>query len=256
MQDLRERFQKVFSDVWVILVAAVGAITFWVGFWDRFREWSIIGALFLLSVVMFIKLIYQSISLTSVEYEQDEEKVKKKVTDLLRKTKKSLYYYGGSGFIGDYQHWREEFHKKLEDESIKIVRLMDLKTLAGMKKLLEGAMSEKRINDEIHDYKQWLNTHSSNLRGRIINNAFYDFDGAPIWKFGTHFIVFDKKYLVIIFLRDGQKRNAMFIKNRPDIAGSMVESIEWITRIIGIHSLSSKELHEKINLELDELHED
>lgn len=182
----------------------------------------------------------------TVEICTRKEDVEKKMTDLLKESEESLYYHGGAGFVGAYQPWRDELEKKLKNEKIKIVRLIDLKTPNEMKKTLkETGKDEKDIKSEVDEYTAWLGLHARNLKSRVAWNAFYDFDGAPLWKYGVHQIIFDEMHVVIVFLSAGEVRNAIFIRNRPDVADALVKSIDWVVELLHLESKTSEEL-EKI----------
>jgi uncharacterized membrane protein len=184
--------------------------------------------------------------LDAVEICTGMEDVEQRMTDLLKETKESLYYHGGAGFVGAYQPWRQALDEKLNNETIKIVRLIDLKTPNEMKKILkETGKDEKDIKSEVDEYTAWLGLHARNLKSRVKWNAFYDFDGAPLWKYGVHQIIFDEMHVVIVFLSAGEVRNAIFIRNRPDVADAMVKSINWVVRSLHLESKTSEEL-EKI----------
>lgn len=183
----------------------------------------------------------------TVEFCTRKEDVEKKMTDLLKETNESLYYYGGAGFIGSYPPWKQELDVKLKDENVKIVRLVDLKTPKEMEKILKPMKNEEVINREVDKYTGWLRLHAENLKSRIPMNAFYSFDGASLWKYGIHQIIFDKKHVVIVFLSgiEGEVRNAIFIRNSTDIAGALVKSIDLLVAVLGLTSITTGEL-EKI----------
>ena len=238
-----------------------------VGFWlfqaestyERIITGSIMAVIFIVFIIAVVDIATKRAGEASkpaapegpstevtIEFCDRKEDVEKKVTDLLKETKESLYYYGGTGFIGDYQHWREELGKKLKDEKIKIVRLIDLKTPKEIKEVLKTMKEEESINSDINKYIKWLELHSDNLKIRIKNNTFYNFDGAPLWKYGLNHLIFDKRHVAIIFLSYGEIRNAIFIRDNPDIAKAIVKSIDWVVEVLGLKPITSEEL-EKIS---------
>lgn len=178
-----------------------------------------------------------------VEFCDNREHVEKKITNLLEETKECLYYYGGAGFIGDYQPWQKELKKKLESEEIKFVRLIDLKSPEEMKEVLKMMNDVDEINEEVKTYITFLKTHSEYLKHSKKINDFYDFEGAPLWKNGIHHLIFDRKHVAIVFLIPGNI-NAIFLHNYPDIAGALVTSIIYIKDIFNLKRITSEELEE------------
>ena len=219
------------------LIAGVAAL------WYKMKVWVIVLILIIL-LILIICALYECLT-ASVKFISEEKDAQEAVTHLLEKTNKSLYYYGGAGFIGDYQPWRDEFKRVQEDKEIKVVRLIDLKTPEKIADLLKGVKKEDEIKEEVKQYKKWLTHHSKNLEYRGANNEFYNFDGAPLWKYGVSHIIFDEKHVVITYLsKGGEKRNVIILRNRTDIAQGLMESIDWIVHKLNIESLSSEKLKE------------
>jgi hypothetical protein len=256
-------WKTLFQEMWVriaialvILAAILGILANVFEVAAKTKEWTGELILAILIVVLLYSWSRDKTQVQSIEEKTTDEEINKgkkkdlrvEATGLLEQTYKSLYYFGGSGFIGDYQHWREELDKKLCKKEIKIVRLMDVKNPSEMRNLLQGVLPDNEIENEIKKYKEWLTTHAKRLKSRVENNYFYDFDGAPIWKYGTHYIVFDEKHLIVVFLTEGDRRKAIFIRNRPDIAAPLVKSIDYVVHVLKTKELSAQDLQNKIDM--------
>ena len=118
---------------------------------------------------------------------------------------------------------------------------MDVESVDKMRDMLKDTMEEAATNEEIEAYKQWLTTHSEKLKHSIANNQFYNFEGAPIWKYGIHFIIFDKKHLATPFY-SGEVRSAIFIHDCPEIATALADSMDWLKDVLQPKGLSSDDL--------------
>ena len=182
----------------------------------------------------------------TVEFCNKENDVKTNMIDLLHKTKESLYYYGGAGFIGTFQEWQEELDKKIKIEKIIFVRLIDLKTPTEIKKVLEMMKEKEDVDRDYTKYKEWLKMHSKYLNIPGMLNEFYNFEGAPLWRYGVHHIIFDEKHVAIVFLSTGDVRNAIIIRHCPDIAKALIDSIGGIVEIFNLTPITDKEL-EKVS---------
>ena len=91
--------------VLVEVIAIIGVIAMIIEFWDKLGAWSLVIGLGVLLIVLGY-LFYRGSDTASVQFVCEVEEVPKKATKLLKETKRSLYYYGGAGLIGAYQHWR------------------------------------------------------------------------------------------------------------------------------------------------------
>jgi hypothetical protein len=105
---------------------------------------------------------------------------------------------------------------------------------------------EGDIKTDVKKYIKFLETHSKELKKFGKRNKFYNFEGAPIWKYGIHHIIFDRKHVAIIFLTAGDVKNAIFLRNRPDIAEALITSLGVIVDIFDLKSITGEEL-EKIS---------
>ena len=49
-----------------------------------------------------------------------------------------------------------------------------------------------------------------------------------IWKYGIHYIIFDEKHIMIPFLSSMKTRSAVFIRDCPEVAKALVESLIFL----------------------------
>ena len=182
----------------------------------------------------------------------DEHKLKEDVTRMLRDAKKSLYYYGGAGFIGDYEEWRECLSTKLDTHTgskFRVVRLVDAKKPSEMFELIKRPCPkvDAILRSEISKYIAWLLNHARFLTVPFLDhNYFCDYEGSPIWKFGTHLMIFDEIHVVLVVAKDGYQgtennadgtdkrpsygvlRETIFLHNRGEFARTLVKSMDWL----------------------------
>lgn len=177
-----------------------------------------------------------------IEFFDKEEDAVAEAIKLLEKVEKSLYYFGGAGFISDNKIWKGVYREKLGKKEIKIVRVLDIKSLKEMEEILEGVAEDKKIRQYIADYKEWLELHSEYLRFREVNNIFYKFEGSPLWKFGINHIIFDERDICIVFLSEQGNKNAIFIYNSPHIAKAIKGYIKGTAELLELEKLKHGDL--------------
>lgn len=182
----------------------------------------------------------------TIEFCNEGEDVERNMIDLLQNTDESLYYYGGAGFIGTYPKWQEKLDEKIKSEKIIFVRLIDLKTPTEIKKVLKTMKKKEDVDKDYTKYTKWLEMHSKYLNISRTLNEFYNFKGAPIWRYGVHHIIFDSKHVAIVFSSSGEVRNAIIIRHCPDIAKALIDSIGGIVEIFNLTPITDKEL-EKVS---------
>ena len=188
-----------------VLLVAEGILGFWFFQADTMDERCIAGSIMALILIALLIAIVriaptnQDIEPT-VEFSNNMEHVETKMINLLNKTQECIYYYGGVGFIGDFPDWRNALDAKLKSEKIKFVRLIDLKSLEKMNEVLKPIKDEDEVKKDVESYITFLKTHSKNLKYSGKLNKFYNFEGAPLWKYGIHHIIFDRKHVAIVFL--------------------------------------------------------
>ena len=257
-----ETLSKGLRNTKTIFAVIATTVTVYVAIWRMTGEHSIaaIVVLALWVVLLLGLLIIQSVTYSehlqkrgsetrsgSIELIPKEEDVKRKATELLENSKDSLYYYGGSGLIGDHEEWENELYKKLKEKEFRIVRLMDLSSSLEIEKMLNGVMPQEKIKEVIGKYKKWLKIHVERLEYSFENNELYDFEGAPCWKYGIHYMIFDKKNLLILFLTDGDKRKAILIRDNKEIVTPLLKSIEHVIKVLGLEKIKPEVLSKRIN---------
>ena len=173
----------------------------------------------------------------------NEQTIKDEVTKMLGNAKETLHYFGGADFMGDRSDWKDILRAKLNSGEFDVYRVIDLKSPSEMWDLIReryGAF-EGLLKDEINKYISWLLNHAGFLVEPFIDhNWFYDFDGAPIWKYGMHVMIFDKKDIVWVVTRkvyEGDDDSRSFVKvireaiifeDRGDLASTIVTSLNWL----------------------------
>ena len=222
-----KKIWRIIKETALSALAIAGPVGLVIGLWDRLQAWGIVIVLGAALIVSFY-LRYRQMPRAKV-YLREGDDVLTEATELLKKTEKDLCYYGGSGFIGRHEEWKNAYEKKLHDEDIKIVRFLDAKRVGDIRTMLENnRISKTKIDRDTTEYKDWLEIHSYNLKTRGENNYFFDFVGAPIWKYGLHYIIFDEKHIVIPFLSSMKTCSAVFIRDCPEMAKALVKSLMFL----------------------------
>ena len=233
-----ENLRDLFESIWVKYIGILTAIGLVITLWSAFGNHFIILLLGLWALMVSVRLI----SMTPTKFFDKEEDAANKAIKQLKKVKKSLYYLGGAGFIGDNEVWKKELVEKMDKADITFVRLIDLKSLKEMEEILKCA-GEKKAREYTKNYKKWLEIHRENLKDSFTNNFFHDFDGAPIWKFGLNLLIFDKKNILMVFLSSEDKKNAIFIEDSRS-AEAITNYIDWLRSSLQLRRVTDKELEE------------
>lgn len=237
-------FFKVIRDIVLPSLAVLGYVGIVIGLYQIMGVWAVVvGLVVALGVCIYCWRRDLASKVRGVPTVLENEEVPKEATKLLRGVKKSLYYYGGIGFIGEHPEWKKAYDEKLKDDRIKIVRFLDAKKVRDITTMLESnRIARKIIKDDKREYTTWLETHARNLKERGINNFFFNFEGAPIWKYGIHYIIFDEKDVVITFLSSMTTRSAIFIRDCPDTAEALVDSLDSLARDLQLKEKSGNDL--------------
>lgn len=197
---------------------------FWQPGWKLWDGKTALATSIILFLASFVWLMCLSQQRHRVELLDREEKFVAGAIDLLKNANNSLYYYGGIGLIGDYDGWKRELQTKLMTREFLIKRLIDLRSVDAFHKMLSHVKEEER-KEMVDNYRAWRETHAQYARAEL-NNFFYHFEGAPIWKFAIHCVVFDSRTIAIVYPSRGMYKNAIFIHGNEKAAKALVESIE------------------------------
>lgn len=221
MKDSRWRnLSEVTRDIILLFISLLFIAVTLIGFLSG-HGFKALALIFFLVMCAAIYYAYQYKAKAVPYYVLKDEAAMAKATKLLKEAKDNLYYYGGAGFIGKYTEWKQEYTEKLRNGQFEIYRFLDTKEVDFIKNLGEEVIDSEFAEEDSREYIIWLKTHAEYLRRRGMNNIFYDFDGAPIWKYGLNFIIFDERHIVIAFLSDAGTRTAIFITDNPKIANSL-----------------------------------
>jgi hypothetical protein len=236
-----------------IIVTGVGVLAAILTICRHFEINALVMILALLTSLFFLAFVWTYKDVSRLESHIDEIKKESRIefltteteagkvlTEMLENTKESLHYFGGAGLIGAYKSWQEVLKKKLGDKEFEMVRIIDLKLIQELKEIFkpEGKKDEA---DDIKKYQEWLETHSEHLESTAKENEFLNFAGAPLWKYGINYLIFDKKHLAITFIHHNV-RKAIIIRNRSDIAKEIEGSIRYLRKRFKLRSLDSETL--------------
>ncbi len=241
VEQWREVFRLI-RDVGLAVVGILGPVaTVW-AIWTYLQVWALVMALALALIVTFGFYFWRRIR--SVPYLKEGVEAGAEATKLLKATNETLYYYGGVGFIGDTKEWRNEYKNKLASKTV-IKRFLDVEPIESIRKMLKDVLKEPDV--AIQDYKEWISTHCEQLQITGQRNEFYDFEGAPIWRYGIHCIVFDEKHIILPFA-SGERSCAVFIRNCPEIARAIKLCLDGLIGDFRLEPLTRKKLLAKARL--------
>lgn len=213
----------------VVLIADIAGIL--IGFWFWFEYKGLVAVLSLYACVA-VYAAYRYSKKADPYYVLDGEAAMAEATKLLEAAKENMYYYGGADFIGEHSKWRKAYEKKLNDEKFKLYRFLDAKPAIILKEMIEGIKQQDLAKKDSEKYAAWLKLHASYLEVteevEDKYNHFYDFEGAPIWKYGFHFMIFDDKDVVIVFLSTATTRTAVFIPDNAKMAKPLLDHLNYL----------------------------
>jgi len=246
--DLSEGFGdmsgKIINKFSLIIGAFASIITIVFAIVDYLDDFNILIKLLIIGIIVIIISIYfneRHIELIEPKYIEDSQKIDEVLINYLKDTKKSLYYFGGAGFITANVIWATTLANKLKDPEFKVVRIIDLKKPDELEPLLRRMYGEK-VDDQIADYRRWIKTHAEHLKEKdSVNNFFYSYEGAPIWKHGMNYIIFDEKILALITPGMDVKRKVVIIPSH-EIAKEFVDSIKSVRKQFKLDELSGEDL--------------
>lgn len=241
-EHIRELFRLI-RDVGLVILAILGPVaTVW-AIYIHLKVWAFVMALGLALLVTFVFYFWKRIR--RVPYLKEGGEAGREAAKLLKATRDTLYYYGGVGFIGEVREWHEEYDRKLAGKTT-IKRFLNVKSGEDMTKMLEVVLGSDAKN-ATKAYKDWVRTHCNHLRKRATHNDFHHFEGAPIWRYGLHCIVFDEKHVVIPFA-SGETSSAIFIRNCPEMAKGLRLCLDGLIGDFNLDRMTSEQLTAKAGL--------
>lgn len=248
IQDIRAEHKRegfrLIRDIGLAVLSILGPVaTVW-AIWIHLEVWALVMAL-ALALLVSVWLYYKR-RIRAVPYLKEGKEAQIEATKLLETTKEILYYYGGVSFISDADEWHAEYTKKLQGQTI-IKRFLDVKSREDTRKMLKGALGKGDIDKAIEDWSKWHTTHCENLETRAEHNHFYHFEGAPIWRYGLHCIIFDEKHIVMPFA-SGKSRDAVFIRDCPNIAKALARCLDGLIHDFDLRPMSGEQLAAKAKL--------
>lgn len=231
--ERRRELWRFLRDISASILAFLTAVWTIYAAWDTFQAWGIVIIL-ALALILAVWFYYHR-KIRSTPYLKEGDEAELEAIKLLRSTKESLHYYGGVGLIGLSKEWQKEYINKLKSE-VTIIRFLDIMSLNEMRILLKKAMPIDDPEPLVNKYHEWILTHCKNLVTRSQHNCFYDFKGAPIWRYGLHCIIFDRKHIVLPFASRAKTTRALFIPNCPEIANALTHCLEWLVTDFSLKS--------------------
>ena len=239
-----EVFRGIFNTagrIWAIFLGLVSAVLTFVALLEWENNWGLVMALGIFSAVCLGTCISLAVRRIPVKFLEDTEEINMAVNKRLKRVKKHLHYYGAAGFISDNPDWKDILSKIMDNPSVTVVRLLHLKKPEDLREPFTRAFGKEKGEEKVQQYRDLLRTHAQNLGIRSKDNFFYNFEGAPFWRYGLNHIVFDKKSVAIIAPCEERRRKAIIIDS-PKIARELANSIEWIIRVLKPDALSEDDV--------------
>jgi len=247
----RSEVEILYKILFGVVGLAAGLIA--VGRFMASSPTGVFWALMLLCVLLLVALWYVVSQVRYIGYlKKHPSRLVQTAAEMLRDCSESLYYYGGVGLINhsEVHDWQNAFDEKLGDKNFKIVRIIDLQSLADLQAVYR--LSPDRFNRAIQQYSKWIGLHKNRFKDRDPNvrasNSIYTFPGAPIWQYGFHIIVFDERHMLIVYRKDQQARG-LLLRNRPAICRDAVAMIENLREHLLVKEITGADL-ERLHGEL------
>lgn len=164
-------------------------------------------------------------------------------TNLLRKSTSRLDYYGGAGFLGANGEagWKAALTEKIEKGDFQVCRYFDFKSVEEMDAAMrEEAIEGKQRFDMLLRYVVWLHSQGEAM-SRGIHNHYYATEAAPMWQWGIHAILFDRRDLIVTF-NHVNKRVGIIIENAGEGATTMLEALLALSQTVACTPLGAKHM--------------
>jgi hypothetical protein len=151
-----------------------------------------------------------------------------------------LYYYGAVGFVGESRAWRDALKSRLGTPNFNVTRLIDL---TACKQVLDGLQGTgEDTNTIIRQYNGWLDTHTEYVASKY-SSRLYDIDGAPVWRYAIHVLIFDRRHVVLVFPSDtSMQKSAIIVRDCGEKAEKLQDGMESLLELLGKRPLTADEL--------------
>lgn len=190
-----------------------------------------------------------------VEYLRTPADVLSKAASLLAGSDKSLEYYGGLNLINadwgqesaasdDLARWRKVLSERLRNERFTVTRYIDFLMPSELAGLYDDQhVPLRQIRDQVSEYTRWIDTQAQALEAGADSNAFYNLRGAPIWQWGMHVLIFDRKHVMIVFTNTRRNYRALVLSNEEEAAIDIHTAFETWHRSLRRQPISTDQLH-------------
>lgn len=233
----------------VLTATAMGILDYCFNFFGTSSEGSknatVLGFIVLLSLIALILvciliLLLLNRQLTRVQLVTSPTVVIHEMTELLRRAESSLYYYGAVGFVGESRTWRDALRSRLATPNFNVTRLIDL---TACKQVLDGLQGTGEDADTIiEQYNGWLDTHKEYVASKY-RSTLYDIDGAPVWRYAIHLLIFDRRHVVLVFPSDtSMQKSAVIVRDCGEKAEKLQEGMDSLLELLGKRPLTADDL--------------
>ncbi|HEY0020680.1 MAG TPA: hypothetical protein VGC13_30555 [Longimicrobium sp.] len=189
-----------------------------------------------------------------VEYLRTPADVLSRAAALLDASESSLEYYGGLNLINadaaqkptekdKLARWWNSLSERLKQDHFYVTRYIDFlmpSELAGLYDDQHVPLSQ--IRDQVAEYTRWIERQAQAMAAGADGNAFYNLRGAPIWQWGMHVLVFDRRHVMLVFTNTRRNYRALVLTNEPDAANDIHEAFETWHRNLRRQPISIEQL--------------
>ncbi|MBB4634803.1 hypothetical protein [Longimicrobium terrae] len=180
---------------------------------------------------------------TEVEYLRTPDEVLEKAASLLLDSKDRLDYYGGINLINadaseevrervaktKLARWKNTLSDKLRDDRFAVTRYIDFLLPSELAALYdEQQVPQRQIMEQVEEYRDWIRTQRESLNHGAARNGFFNLRGAPIWQWGMHVLVFDRKHVMFVYTDTRRNYHALLLADNPEAATDIQEAfLTW-----------------------------
>lgn len=176
-----------------------------------------------------------------VKYLRKERDLEEEAVSLLSACEGSLHYYGGTNLLSSGGgEWKDTLRRKIIDPDFSFERYIDLKPARELWGLYQQDSVD--VAAEVEAYVSWLEGQCQEIRKHPQMNNIYDYPGAPIWQWGMHILIFDRKHILIAFNIDRGSRRGLLIRDQPAASSEMIEALHWVRNRLCVKPVSIEAL--------------